>query len=355
MRERSVIRVDLSRISAIALVAALGGAGFVSPAAAAVTPLPFDFNEGKAAVDDPNDPNPAHTININCQCDDKGSSYIQSYMIAVLKASGFVDPHVVVTGAVGQVGVPSGSNSGSYTGDGHVVGTTNTTSGSFRALTLADTEGFSIPGGTGTLDSGTNLIGGTGQSATTDGYIKNCTSVDGSGHCTPTSDQFTIQITNLKDSSGKSYEISSLSFDFEIFPDGTCASTSPSSSCGGSGLPNLPDITVLAHGTIDGLPGAQTLNLLDVNGVTPSGSYKRSYTMSTETAPQLLGVSGPISFNTDTHISQLDFVDWPATIGIDNLTFGYRETPEPGTLAMFAVGLLGIAGIARRRRARPAV
>src|SRR6516162_7188359 len=42
--------------------------------------------------------------------------------------------------------------------------------------------------------------------------------------------------------------VSSVSFDFEIFPDGSCTALS-GNNCGGAGNPYLPDLTLLANGS----------------------------------------------------------------------------------------------------------
>jgi hypothetical protein len=70
--------------------------------------------------------------------------------------------------------------------------------------------------------------------------------------------------------------------------------------------------------------------------------------MTTETAPQAMGV---ISFTVATALvnPKLSFIDWPATIGIDNLklTTPGGSVPEPMTLTLIG---LGMAGLRYRRR-----
>jgi hypothetical protein len=48
----------------------------------------------------------------------------------------------------------------------------------------------------------------------------------------------------------------------------------------------------------------------------------------------------------------MSFIDWPATIGIDNLVVGFAPptpAPEPATLGLFAFGVAGLGFIRRRR------
>jgi hypothetical protein len=59
--------------------------------------------------------------------------------------------------------------------------------------------------------------------------------------------------------------------------------------------------------------------------------------MTTETAPQLIGT---YSVNL-TGATSLEFIDWPATIGVDNMTL----TPEPKG-EVFVLGLLALVAIA---------
>ena len=141
--------------------------------------------------------------------------------------------------------------------------------------------------------------------------------------------------------------ISSISFDFEIFPDGTCPSLS---SCGGSGHPNLPDLTVISNGSHQ---------VAEYFGVVPgqAGSYNTAWTNSPsgsavtghnpETAPQLLGSSGTLILPSGT--TQIEFQDWPATIAINHLKID--PVPEPATITLLASALIGL-GAALRRRTR---
>jgi hypothetical protein len=136
--------------------------------------------------------------------------------------------------------------------------------------------------------------------------------------------------------------ISSISFDFEIFPDGTCPSLS---NCGGSSHPNLPDLTVVSNGSHQ---------VIEYLGVVPgqAGSYNTSYIhspasgqFSNELAPQLLGSSGTLNLPAGT--TQLEFQDWPATVAINHLKID--PVPEPATITLLASRLIGLAAALRRR------
>ena len=136
--------------------------------------------------------------------------------------------------------------------------------------------------------------------------------------------------------------IYSASFDYEIFPDGTCPNGNI--NCGS----NWPDFKFDAGAT----------QIFATQGVMPSSSQHSpaSGYNGTETAPQYLGVSGTWNFTNG--VTKLSFIDWPATIGIDNLVVGFTPptpgqttlAPEPATLGLFAFGLAGLGFIHRRRQ-----
>ena len=124
------------------------------------------------------------------------------------------------------------------------------------------------------------------------------------------------------------FTITSVQFDYEIFPDAQCQK---GSGCG-------PDMSFMA-GT-----------------ATP---WTMTTDPSTVTDPQKLGTTGKISF---AGTQLLSFIDWPSEIGIDNLVItgcvtavegacAPSKVPEPATLAMFGLGLFGLAALRRKKSA----
>ena len=228
---------------------------------------------------------------------------IQSFMNTALGANG----SVVVKGAVA---------SNSYTGDSHVTGpVTGTRTKHYSSYTLAGLD----PAGHGTF-----IMNDTGHS---------------SNNILMTFSGFTI---------------SSISFDLEIFPDGTCTALKPS-SCGGTGNPNQPDLTLLANGSEVEQWLALTPNKPGSSNGINASLYADSPAMhGGETAPQLLGSSGLVTLPANTTI--LDFQDWPATIAINNLAVNFTppasrsgSVPEPGTFALLGSALFGLGWMRRRR------
>src|SRR5437588_11915190 len=218
---------------------------------------------------------------------------VQNYMNGILGAG-----TVVVTGARFET---------DYTGDGHVVGPASL--GGVTPLTLGSTDG------------------GTQHGLPWDSYIVNQDSFD--------------RITMVF-----SRPVSHVSFDLEIFPDGTCPNVG-ATGCASNTSANWPDFELWA-GTPSGTNAVFTQLGLDPNSMT----YHSSTASSNERAPQLLGVSGDRQLAAG--VTELEFRDWPARIGIDNLNITFVTpprplvpVPEPGTLALLS---LGFAGLWLRRR-----
>jgi hypothetical protein len=117
--------------------------------------------------------------------------------------------------------------------------------------------------------------------------------------------------------------IYSLSFDWEIFPNGSCNQCAPGSAA-------YPDFSLRV-------------------GMQGSNSYV-TY------GPSLFPVSAPngypqglghFSTTFATGVTRIEFVDWPVKIGIDNLD--PTRVPEPGALSLIGLALAALFASARRR------
>ncbi len=191
-----------------------------------------------------------------------------------------------------------------YTGDGHVVG--RVINGTFVPYTLGTTDG-------GVAHGGDN-----------DGFLVN------RGR-----DRFDITF---------SQRVYSVAFDYEIFPNATDAP------------PARPDLTVKAY------DGTTLVFSKRYVGAFPSETgLLRSRVSSNEQYAQLLGSDG---FTFANGITRLEIIDWPVTVGIDNLYANGNApvsapTPEPASAFtwLLCVGAFGGAAfwLNRRRTAAAAV
>ncbi len=266
-----------------------------------------------------------YTFSFNSLAEYSTASQIATYMDGVLTAGGCVGCSVTVTGAVADT---------TYSGEGNVVGPTTGVgqNRSTTSVTLGNTNGAT--------SNSSNTPG------STDTFIANTN--DSSSQI---SNEITITFHGLT--------LTSTSFDYEIFPDGSCPSLGYN-NCGGawnnpskalSNNPNTPDFE-FATGA-----GNTPVNAFGSNGngiqygVQPGGtdgSNLNSPDNTPEVAPQYIGVSGLLALPSST--TELDFIDWPATIGIDNLVINTPNTvPEPSSVFLLATAFLG-AGLSLRRR-----
>lgn len=253
------------------------------------------------------------------------SAQIQTYMNQVLAASGCTGCSVTVLVNGSLIGAVADQT---YTGDGHVTGPGT---GS-NSLTLGDSNGATASNTTSTLDS------------SHDTFIANTS--DGS---TQVSQQITLQFSGITG-------LTTDSFDYEVFPDGSCTQLN-AANCGGrangNGIyPNQPDLDFEAGNNTNGTdPLVQAFY-----GVTPgttNGTATHSPNSggtSAELAPQAIGTwTGSLTGDTE-----LDFVDWPATIGIDNLVISGSHinagpnVPEPASIALLGTVVFLLAKKLRR-------
>lgn len=115
-----------------------------------------------------------------------------------------------------------------------------------------------------------------------------------------------------------------ISFDYEIFPDATCPDSSHCSS--------KPDFKFAVNG---GSPLWTTLGVFPSSGGSNGTStHSPNSGGGTEQSAQYIGTySGSLS-----GVTELDFIDWPAAIAIDNLRVA--TTPEPRGVALLLGGLI---------------
>jgi len=209
-----------------------------------------------------------------------------------------------------------------YTGDGHVEG--NGTA-AYPAVTLGDSNGCTVNGPGCSLPITPVL----------DTYLRNIGTSLTTDHV---DDRITIAFTGIS--------ITSLSFDYEIFPDGS------------SGQP--PDLIFQATDSKGNTVSTWTQYGVTpgTNNVPPGTNNGSGITWSTSVAS---GASesnaqrlGTWSGNFGTPVTSLSFIDWPATIGIDNLKITTPSAvPEPSSVVFLgtvaALLLLQMRG--RRKKA----
>jgi VCBS repeat-containing protein len=128
-------------------------------------------------------------------------------------------------------------------------------------------------------------------------------------------------------------QLYSVTFDYEIFPDATC--TSPTN------CPAKPDFSFYA-----GSGGSTSLIFHDYGDFPAWGSD--SAVSTNERSAQKIVHS--YTYTSDTAFDTIWFQDWPATIGVDNVTITTRTpptVPEPASILLLGSGLMAVV---RRRK-----
>ena len=243
------------------------------------------------------------TFDFNSLSPYDNSTQIGNYMSNLLQTNGCTGCTVSVTGAVADR---------TYNGDGNVVGPK--ISGSYKSVTLGDTNGA-------TSNSTT-------PSSTYDTFIANTN--DSSQQV---SNQISLVFSGLT--------INSAGFDFEIFPDGSSQQPPDLTFTAGTAGVDSPVTGFGTNGTVTGVQPATQTNGTNLHS--PASGW------STEQSAQYIGTwSGSLNQPTD-----LNFIDWPATIGVDNLSINYdappQPTPEPASIFLLGTVVAGVFLVAKRR------
>lgn len=239
------------------------------------------------------------TANFNSLASGANNTSIKSNLDALLAGHGTV---AVSAGAVTER---------TYDGDGHTVG---------PCIKL----GSVVPCSTGGSTPAALTLGysdaGVYNNGAVDTFVKN----------DPSYTSFSFTFSGI--------QIDSVVFDWEVFPDGT---------------PNQPpDLTFSTD---------LSAQVFHVFGQVPSGAYTHSPNSgrsSAEASAQAIGTYTSASLGGAT---VLTFADWPATIGIDNLTVNYHTptstggggagVPEPSSIFLLGSVIAGLYGLQRKRKA----
>ncbi len=234
----------------------------------------------------------SYSFNFNGIAAGAQSAAIQTYMQTTMTAQG------ASSSIANGLSLSGAQDSNGYNGDGHVVGTC--VGSTCTSKTLAnDNDG----------QPGTDHMIMTMQ---TGGL-----------------DSIKMQFTGL--------HLYSITFDLEIFPDASCSV--------GSCTAGMPDF-ILNTGNGGSVSAVKTW----LGAFPTSGSHSPiSGSSATETSSQLIVAQYTYTAPVGTTFDTVWFQDWPATIGIDNLTVNTStQVPEPASIFLMGSGILAVI---RRKRA----